>query len=65
MSVTQRHNQAMPFRQAQGPEQAEGERMPDRCMTRLKKEIMNYETNDARPRPPSLILFSLGLEAPF
>jgi hypothetical protein len=30
---------AVPFRQAQGPELAEGERTATRCMTRLKEEL--------------------------
>ena len=34
-----RSNQALPFRQAQGPELAEGERMTDRRITRLKEKL--------------------------
>ena len=39
------------------------ERTADRCMTGLKGRIKNYETSNARSRPPSLILLSLGVYA--
>jgi hypothetical protein len=37
------------------------EQTADRRMTRLKEELRVMKTSDARSRPPSLILFSLGL----
>jgi hypothetical protein len=52
-------NHAMTFRQAQGPELADGQRTATRCAITFSNDQNTSTPIDARFRQPSLILFSL------